>query len=84
MLESKQEIKSENNNSGLGEIVSAIVLGLLLVGFGIITLGNAFGLGKTSPFISQGIIVAGIITIVNGFLRPVSQVFIEAINKFIK
>jgi len=54
MLESKQEIKSENNNSGLGEIVS-IVLGLLLVEFGIITLGNAFGLGRTSPFISQGL-----------------------------
>jgi hypothetical protein len=67
----------------VGEIAPA-VLGLFLVGFGIITLGNAFGLGYTSPFISQGIIVAGIVTIVNGFLRPVSQVFIKAINKFIK
>jgi len=84
MLESEQKIKSENNNNWLGEIAHAIVLGLLLVGFGINTLGNAFGLGRTSSFISQGIMVAGIMTIVNGFLRPVSQMFIEAINKFIK
>jgi len=84
MLKSKQETKSESNNNWLKEMVSAVVLGLLVVGFGVFTLGNAFGLGKTSLFISQGIIIAGIIIIVNGFLRPVSQVFTEVINKFIK
>ena len=84
MLKSKQETKSQSNNNWLEETVSAIALGVLVGVFGVFTLGNAFGLGKTSPFISQGIIIAGIIIIVNGLLRPVSQVFIEVINKFIK
>jgi len=83
MLESEQETKSQSNNNWLEETVSAIALGVLVGVFGVFTLGNAFGLGKTSPFISQGIITAGIIIIVNGLLRPVSQVFIKVINKAI-